>query len=310
MEPTEEFHGWITKEDDLQIQDDHIRVKDVDLPYYRIADVALAEPETDKAADLSRLIIRLGSGEEYGVSLLAAEAESARSVIQERAHADEGLWRDPDPRPRGAKKPPPLWRDPEPPPVPSDEKPKLWTEDLRSPDGWAPASQEEEEPGIIRRLAWAVGGMPRPALAAILSAVALVVLGILIMKFAGSDSTAVSNFRVPGLSPQVGRAHTNALPHPSRAAPSPSKTRHHRTHKKGAVKNPIVPTLSTEGAPATSQAAYSPAPQPSASTVPGPSASPSSQPPPTKSPSPPPTTQPSPSVSTSEPSPSPSVSAG
>src|SRR5205809_1025221 len=82
MGPIETFHGWGGEEDGLQLHLDHIRIRDVDLPYYRIAEVAVAEAEPDSLVDLPRLVIRLGDGEEFVVPLPADQAERARSLIQ------------------------------------------------------------------------------------------------------------------------------------------------------------------------------------------------------------------------------------
>jgi hypothetical protein len=84
MGPIETFHGWGGEDDDLQLHVDHIRIKDVDLPYHRIDEVAVADPEPGATADLPRLVIRLGDGEEFQVPLPQEEAERARGLIRIR----------------------------------------------------------------------------------------------------------------------------------------------------------------------------------------------------------------------------------
>ena len=97
MGPIETFHGWGGEDDDLQLHLDHIRIKDVDLPYYRIAEVAVADPEPGATVDLPRLVIRLGDGEVFQVPLPAEEAERARGLIQvpeaRREAFEDVLWR-------------------------------------------------------------------------------------------------------------------------------------------------------------------------------------------------------------------------
>src|SRR5919198_2278790 len=94
MGPIETVHGQGGGEDGLRLYLDHIRISDVDLPYDRVAEVAVAEWEPGSSADLSRLTIRLGDGEEFVVALPADQAEWARRVIQAPNGRREGLLED------------------------------------------------------------------------------------------------------------------------------------------------------------------------------------------------------------------------
>src|SRR5919197_4533948 len=107
MGPIETFHGWGGEEGNLQLHPNHVRIMDVDLPYYRIAEVAVQEPSAEDAVQLPRLVIRLSNGEEMGVPLPAEQAERARSLIAPLALLEAEV--------RGTGRAPPA---PPPPPVP------------------------------------------------------------------------------------------------------------------------------------------------------------------------------------------------
>ena len=81
MGPVESFHSGRGGETGLDVYLDHIRIRDAEVPYERIAHVAVAGPDPDALFDLSRVILQLDDGEELVIRLPRDEAELARRLI-------------------------------------------------------------------------------------------------------------------------------------------------------------------------------------------------------------------------------------
>ncbi|HMC04882.1 MAG TPA: hypothetical protein VKJ83_05345, partial [Actinomycetota bacterium] len=269
--------GWGGEDDDLQLHLDHIRIKDVDLPYYRIAEVAVADPEPGATVDLPRLVIRLGDGEVFQVPLPAEEAERARGLIQ----------------------------------VPEARREAL-TEELR----WTPAPPAPvaapKGPGLLSRLPQRLArrGVAEWVFAGALVVLALLAVWTLFLPHpAPKPLPAAALSPSPNPSPQVRTAPTHR-PEGARATPGPNQ-KHHRRHarhkgvtgRRGSPTIQVAPVVAPPASPA--QPVLQPHPSP---VVRPPKTKPSPQV--TSEPPPPPTSKPAPSISTSQPAPSPSISVG
>jgi len=103
MRPVESFRSSLRGEWGLDVFVDHIRIDDADVPYDRIAEVAVAGPDPDGVFPLSRVILRLDDGEEHVVRLPTDEAERARLLItvpyaRQSALLDLGIDREAPPQ--------------------------------------------------------------------------------------------------------------------------------------------------------------------------------------------------------------------